>query len=169
MRATIRSSVAPLRCHQVTAVPAEHFTISFHIDYEDPKIGIQSATFQIHPSTYREEIAPARTFAMMKDVANLQEMGLVKGGSFENACVFEDGTLAGSSIGMIDAVKYLVRSGLVELDEALRMASLYPAAALGVEDRYGRIKPGYRANLLALDEDLSVARSFIDGELERFG
>ena len=42
-------------------------------------------------------------------------------------------------------------------------------AALGVEDRYGRIKPGYRANLLALDEDLSVARSFIDGELERFG
>ena len=84
-------------------------------------------------------------------------------------CVTEDGTLAGSSIGMIDAVKYLVRSGLVELDEALRMASLYPAAALGVEDRYGRIKPGYRANLLALDEDLNVARSFIDGELERFG
>jgi N-acetylglucosamine-6-phosphate deacetylase len=82
-------------------------------------------------------------------------------------CVTADGTLAGSSIGMSDAVKYLVRSGLVELDEALRMASLYPAAALGVEDRYGRIKPGYRANLLALDDDLNVVCSIIDGELER--
>ena len=31
-------------------VPAEHFTISFAIDYEDPKIGVQSATFEIHPT-----------------------------------------------------------------------------------------------------------------------
>jgi UDP-3-O-[3-hydroxymyristoyl] N-acetylglucosamine deacetylase/3-hydroxyacyl-[acyl-carrier-protein] dehydratase len=80
---------------EVTAVPAEHFTISFSIDYDDPKIGVQHATFEIHPSIYREEIAPARTFAMMKDVARLQEMGLVKGGSFENALVFDDGELAG--------------------------------------------------------------------------
>jgi UDP-3-O-[3-hydroxymyristoyl] N-acetylglucosamine deacetylase/3-hydroxyacyl-[acyl-carrier-protein] dehydratase len=80
---------------ELTAVPAEHFTVTFHIDYEDPKIGVQQATFEIHPSIYREEIAPARTFAMMKDVARLQEEGLVKGGSFENALVFDNGQLAG--------------------------------------------------------------------------
>ena len=83
-------------------------------------------------------------------------------------CVTEDGTLAGSSIGMIDAVMYLVGSGLVDLEEAVRMASSYPAAALGVDDRYGYVKPGYRANLLALDDDFDVVLSVIDGEPERF-
>jgi N-acetylglucosamine-6-phosphate deacetylase len=82
-------------------------------------------------------------------------------------CVTEDGTLAGSSIGMIDAVQYVVSSGLVDWHEAIRMASAYPAAALGVADRYGYVKPGYRANLLALDDDLNVVCSIIDGELER--
>jgi UDP-3-O-[3-hydroxymyristoyl] N-acetylglucosamine deacetylase/3-hydroxyacyl-[acyl-carrier-protein] dehydratase len=80
---------------ELIAVPADHFTISFSIDYEDPKIGVQHTTYEIHPSIYREEIAPARTFAMMKDVAKLQADGLVKGGSFENALVFDDGELAG--------------------------------------------------------------------------
>jgi N-acetylglucosamine-6-phosphate deacetylase len=84
-------------------------------------------------------------------------------------CVTEDGTLAGSSIGMIDAVKYLVGSGLVDLEEAVRMASSYPAAALGVDDRYGYVKPGYRANLLALDDAFDVVLSVIDGEPQRFG
>ena len=80
----------------------------------------------------------------------------------------EDGTLAGSCIGMIDAVKYVVSSGLADREEAIRMASAYPAAALGVDDRYGYVKAGYRANLLALDDDLNVVCSVIDGELERF-
>jgi len=83
-------------------------------------------------------------------------------------CVTEDGTLAGSSIGMIDGVKYVVNSKLVDLEEALRMASVYPAAALGIDDRFGFIKPGYKANLLALNDDLDVVLSVIDGEVERF-
>jgi N-acetylglucosamine-6-phosphate deacetylase len=83
-------------------------------------------------------------------------------------CVTEDGTLAGSSIGMIDGVKYVVNSKLVDLEEALRMASVYPAAALRIDDRFGFIKPGYKANLLALNDDLDVVLSVIDGEAERF-
>lgn len=83
-------------------------------------------------------------------------------------CVTEDGTLAGSDIGMIDAVKYVIRSGLVDLHEALRMAATYPAAALGIADRYGRIAPGYRANFVALDDALDVVVSIIDGNAERF-
>jgi len=80
---------------ELSAEPADHFTISFTVVYDDPGIGTQHATFSIHPETYRKEIAPARTFALMRDVAKLREMGLVKGGSFENACVFDDGKLAG--------------------------------------------------------------------------
>ena len=84
-------------------------------------------------------------------------------------CVTADGTLAGSDIGMSDAVKFIVGSGLADTHEALRMASTYPAHALGVSDRYGYVRPGYRASLVALDGDLNVTHSCIDGEPERCG
>jgi len=80
---------------EIVAEPADHFTLSFAITYDDPAIGHQEATFAIHPTTFRREIAPARTFALMRDVAGLQDRGLALGGSLENALVFEDGKLAG--------------------------------------------------------------------------
>jgi len=80
---------------EIVAEPADHFTISFTIEYDDPAIGVQAATFEVRPWIFRDEIAPARTFALMRDVAQLQEMGLVQGGSFENALVFDNGELAG--------------------------------------------------------------------------
>jgi len=83
---------------ELRAEPADHFILSFHIEYEDPAIGTQAATFEIRPSIYRDEIAPARTFAMMRDVAKLQEMGLALGGSLENALVFDDGKLGDGQV-----------------------------------------------------------------------
>ncbi len=79
---------------EISAEPADHFTLSFFIEYDDPAIGQQEATFEIWPQVFEREIAPARTFAQMRDVAKLQEMGLVKGGSFDNALVFDNGKLA---------------------------------------------------------------------------
>jgi N-acetylglucosamine-6-phosphate deacetylase len=43
------------------------------------------------------------------------------------------------------------------------MASAYPAAFLGVSHELGRIAPGYRANLVALDDTLHVRRTWIEG------
>ncbi len=83
-------------------------------------------------------------------------------------CVTEDGTLAGSNIGMIDAVKYLAGKRLVDFHEAVRMASAYPAAALDVADRYGYVKSGYRANMVVLDDALDVVCTVIDGQPERY-
>jgi len=80
---------------EVTVEPATGFWISFMVDYDDPAIGVQQATYEIRPWIFRDEIAPARTFALMRDVVKLQEMGLVRGGSLENALVFDDGVLAG--------------------------------------------------------------------------
>ncbi len=80
---------------EISIKPAEQFILSFHIEYDDPAIGIQDATFEIHPDVFQEQIASARTFALMKDVATLQGMGLVKGGSVINALVFDNGKLAG--------------------------------------------------------------------------
>jgi N-acetylglucosamine-6-phosphate deacetylase len=76
-----------------------------------------------------------------------------------------DGTLAGSVSTMDQVVRNLVRLGLTTLQQALRMASLNPAAALGLESSKGRIAPGFDADLVALDEDLEVAMTFVGGDL----
>ena len=76
-----------------------------------------------------------------------------------------DGTLAGSVATMDQLVRNLVRLGLASLQDALRMASLNPAAALGLEGSKGRIARGFDADLVALDEGLEVAMTFVGGEL----
>lgn len=76
-----------------------------------------------------------------------------------------EGTLAGSILTMDQAVRYCVEVLRVDLPEALRMASLYPAAFLKVDRELGRIAPSYRANLVHLTDDLAVSRTWIDGEV----
>ena len=80
---------------EITAVPSDQFMLTFHVEYDDPAIGAQQATFEITPEIFRQEIAPARTFALMKDVALIQEQGLAKGGSVENSLIFDGGQIAG--------------------------------------------------------------------------
>ena len=60
------------------------------------------------------------------------------------------GVLSGSSLTMLKALNNLLHFGAIELDEALRMCSLYPAKALGVDNRLGRLAPGYEAHWTAL-------------------
>ena len=66
-------------------------------------------------------------------------------------CVDENGTLSGSSLTMIEGVRNLVEHCGIALDEVLRMATLYPARAIGVEKRLGTLAAGKVANLTALD------------------
>ncbi len=82
----------------------------------------------------------------------------------DGRCVDKDGTLAGSSITMVDAVRYLVNEMNQPLEQALRMASSEPAAFLGLGHVLGKLAPGYRANFAVLSPDLEVIASFIDGQ-----
>jgi N-acetylglucosamine-6-phosphate deacetylase len=45
------------------------------------------------------------------------------------------------------------------------MASLRPAEFLDIDDQFGRIKPDYRASLVALSEDYQVQKTWIDGKV----
>ncbi len=82
----------------------------------------------------------------------------------DGALRLANGTLAGADLTMIDAVTYVHRTIGLPLEEALRMASLYPAEALGVEAERGRIAVGLRADLVHLGDDLSVRGTLIGGE-----
>ncbi|MCK5406216.1 MAG: bifunctional UDP-3-O-[3-hydroxymyristoyl] N-acetylglucosamine deacetylase/3-hydroxyacyl-ACP dehydratase [Candidatus Krumholzibacteria bacterium] len=74
---------------EIHAVPADTFRVSFTIQYDNPCIGTQYATFEMNPEIFEREISRARTFVLMEDVESLREMGLIKGGSLDNAIVFE--------------------------------------------------------------------------------
>ncbi len=82
----------------------------------------------------------------------------------EGKCVTEGGTIGGSLLTMDQAVRNCVAYAGVEPAEALRMASLYPAQALGMDTEYGRIGKGYQADLVALDQQLEVVSVFKKGE-----
>ena len=73
------------------------------------------------------------------------------------------GALAGSALDMATAVRNSVAMLGVNLAEAARMASTYPAEFLGLGDRYGRIAAGYHADFVALDQDLRVVGTWIHG------
>jgi N-acetylglucosamine-6-phosphate deacetylase len=79
-------------------------------------------------------------------------------------CVDEDGRLAGSNIDMASCVRNAVKLLQLPLPEAVRMASLYPAEFLGIAHDTGRIRAGYRANLVLADDDLNVLQTWIDGQ-----
>jgi N-acetylglucosamine-6-phosphate deacetylase len=74
------------------------------------------------------------------------------------------GALAGSALDMANAVRNAVSMLGLPLEEAARMASLYPAQFLGIDGTRGRIVPGYRADLVLLDDALQVATTWIAGE-----
>jgi len=86
----------------------------------------------------------------------------------DGRCVTSDGTLAGSALDMATAVRNCVQKIGIPLDEALRMASTYPAEFLGLGKQFGRVRPGYRADLVVFNNQVRVTSVMAGGSLEHF-
>ena len=67
-----------------------------------------------------------------------------------------NGILSGSAITMLQSVKNCISEVGIELNEALRMASLYPAKVLNMDHHYGLIQKGYAASFTMLDENMNI-------------
>ena len=74
------------------------------------------------------------------------------------------GALAGSALDMATAVRNSVQWLGVDLAEAARMASTYPAQCIGLGERLGRIAPGYQADLVLVDADVHVLDTWVAGQ-----
>ncbi|TKI05542.1 N-acetylglucosamine-6-phosphate deacetylase [Martelella alba] len=79
-------------------------------------------------------------------------------------CLDENGVLSGSSLTMIEAVRNCVEHAGIPLDEALRMATLYPARALGATDRLGSLQIGKAANLTVFTRDFRIVKTIVNGD-----
>lgn len=82
----------------------------------------------------------------------------------EGALRLPDGTLAGADLTMIDAVAYMHKTIGLGLDEVLRMASLYPAQAIGLADTIGHLGSGTAASMVHLSDDLAVEGVWVEGD-----
>jgi N-acetylglucosamine-6-phosphate deacetylase len=126
----------------------------------------------VHPASLRIALAAkprGKVFLVtdaMPPVGSDQSSFQLNGESItcrDGLCTNAKGVLAGSALDMATAVRNTVAMLQIPLVEALRMASAYPAAFLGLDSSHGRIAAGYAADLVLLDEDIAVRSTWIGG------
>jgi UDP-3-O-[3-hydroxymyristoyl] N-acetylglucosamine deacetylase len=130
---------------------AAGFRAEVEINFANPMIGRQSYALDLNPQTFRRDIARARTFGCMNDVARLWSAGFALGASFENSVVFDDDRL-------------LNTEGLRYSDECVRHKVLdvvgdLALAGLPLLGAYRSVRGGHKLNhavLTALIADRSA-------------
>jgi UDP-3-O-[3-hydroxymyristoyl] N-acetylglucosamine deacetylase len=76
--------------------PADEFRVRCYVDFPHPLVGQQEIEMVVTPDTFRQLLARARTFCFERDIEPLRSMGLIRGGSLENAIVLtDDGVMNG--------------------------------------------------------------------------
>ncbi|MGG1598576.1 N-acetylglucosamine-6-phosphate deacetylase [Paenibacillus naphthalenovorans] len=132
----------------------------------------------IHPACIRLLMQVKRNDNLMLVTDAISAAGLGDGdyrfGGLEvtvrnGAATLKDGrTLAGSTLTMIDAFRFMVNTIGASVPEVSRMASHNPAKALGIADRTGSIAPGKQADLLLVSPELSIDKVWVKGSLVLF-
>jgi N-acetylglucosamine-6-phosphate deacetylase len=83
----------------------------------------------------------------------------------DGAARLTSGSLAGSTLNLRDAVYNMVHKLNIPIQDAVRMASLSPAKAIGIDRYKGSIEIGKDADLLLLDKDINIFASIVGGNL----
>ena len=142
------------------------------LEDDDSWFGIIADGHHIHPAAFSVAVA-----AKKRGGALLVTDAMPTVGSLDASFMLDDkaivanegrvtnpaGTLAGSDLDMLSAVNNAAKFARLDWFEAVRMASVYPAKALGLERELGAIRSGFRASMLALDAGRRISASWIDG------
>jgi N-acetylglucosamine-6-phosphate deacetylase len=138
----------------------------------DSWCGIIADGHHVHPASLRVAIAAKPRGKMLLVTDAMPPVGadrpdyVLNGETIvvkDGICQTAQGVLAGSALDMASAVRNAVQLLGLPLEEAVRMASTYPAEFLGLGGSHGRIAPGYRADLVMLDDEYRVQQSWIGG------
>jgi N-acetylglucosamine-6-phosphate deacetylase len=133
--------------------------------------GIIADGFHVHPAAIKvahQAKAPGKmvlvTDAMPSVGAEDKSFNLYGEQIFysEGKLTTASGTLAGSDLDMLAAVRNSIQLCGIDTDEAIRMASTYPAAMMG-EKNLGAIQPGFIAGMILIDDNYQLLRSWING------
>jgi len=143
--------------HRETGLPGATFLSNasasiiadgIHVDYETISIS--------------KKILGQRLFLITDAVEENLEGAYVHMAS-EDRFTLPDGTLSGSRLTLLQAVKNCVQHAGIDLPEALQMATLYPHRLLG-HTTSGILEPGCPANVILFDSDLNIRKSYLNGK-----
>jgi UDP-3-O-[3-hydroxymyristoyl] N-acetylglucosamine deacetylase len=70
--------------------PADDFEVHCFVDYANPAVGAQEVEIRVGRESFSRMLAPARTFGFVQDFEGLRRMGLIRGGSLDNAIVLNE-------------------------------------------------------------------------------
>ncbi|HUO34296.1 MAG TPA: UDP-3-O-acyl-N-acetylglucosamine deacetylase [Candidatus Acidoferrum sp.] len=82
--------------------PSDEFRVHCFVDYDHPFIGPQEVEIAVNQQSFTRELASARTFGFMKDFPGMQSMGLIRGGSVDNAIVLDDNSIMNGPLRFAD-------------------------------------------------------------------
>jgi UDP-3-O-acyl N-acetylglucosamine deacetylase len=86
----------------ISIEPADTFSVHYLLQYPKP-VGRQEHTYIYQgPEVFKEEIAPARTFGFLKDIAKLEKMGLANGGRLSNFILIDDEKIVNTELRFPD-------------------------------------------------------------------
>jgi UDP-3-O-[3-hydroxymyristoyl] N-acetylglucosamine deacetylase len=84
------------RGRRIGIYPADDFQVRCFVDYPHPAVGAQEVKMRVSRESFSRMLAPARTFGFVQDFDGMRRMGLIRGGSLENAIVLnESGVMNG--------------------------------------------------------------------------
>ena len=144
------------------------------LEDDDSWFGIIADGHHIHPAAFSVAVAAKKRGGALLVTDAMPTVGspdtsfILDGKTIvasEGRVTNAQGTLAGSDLTMLSAVNNAAEFARLDWFEAVRMASLYPARALGLERELGAIRPGFRASLLALDSAHRIRASWINGAM----
>jgi len=128
----------------------------------------KGATFATHLHNAMSPISSGRAMGVVGAVLDSDVYtGIIVDGPIyvkEGRCYDANGTIAGASITMMESIKNAVEYVEIPLAEAIRMSNLYPARAIGVDDRLGSVEAGKVANLAVFTKDYDVIGTVLNGE-----
>jgi len=84
-----RPLVVEDRGRRISILPSDRFTLTCDVFFDHPLVGRQTLEMEVTPEHYAAEIAPARTFGFAHELDKMRDMGLIRGGSLENAICFD--------------------------------------------------------------------------------
>src|SRR5215475_11698759 len=118
------------------------FRVEVAIDFDHPLIGRQSLELDVEPESFRREIARARTFGFMRDVAKLWSAGYALGATFENTLVVTENRVLNPD-GVRFADEFVRHKAL----DAIGDLALAGAPLLGA---YRSVRGGHKLNYAVL-------------------
>ena len=74
---------------RISIVPCDRFLLTCDVFFDHPRVGRQVLEMEVTPDRYADEIAPARTFGFEYELAQMRDMGLIRGATLENAICFD--------------------------------------------------------------------------------